>query len=173
LADCLPQHHQQPPIRSHPPEPLMADTAMGSSPVPQNSAACRSALAVFSHLFTASTTAGQGGEGRERGMPGVSEWLLGLVWEQALCAEKAWLPWPRSACRQYSVEHAPGLLGCVRRSQDWISSSAEVPPVCRAGQGGAGQRGAGRHSQMCGQGKDAQGREGQAQSDVGNQRATA
>lgn len=39
------------------PEPLMADTGIGSSPVPQNSAACRSALAAFSHLFTARITA--------------------------------------------------------------------------------------------------------------------
>lgn len=34
----------------------MAETGIGSSPLPQNSAACRSAFAAFSHLFTASTT---------------------------------------------------------------------------------------------------------------------
>lgn len=48
-----------PALPSSPPDPLMAETGMGSSPVSQNSAAMRSALPTFSHLFTASTTAGR------------------------------------------------------------------------------------------------------------------
>jgi len=42
--------------RSPEPEPLMADTATGSRPSAQKSAACTSASATFSHLLTASST---------------------------------------------------------------------------------------------------------------------
>jgi hypothetical protein len=66
-------------IRSPVPVPEMAEMAMGWWPSSQKSAACSSARATFSHLFTASTTC------TEFDLSVFKVQSFGIIW-QLLCA---------------------------------------------------------------------------------------